>query len=69
MQLEQELQEHKDLLRSCQTELETRTKESEYIVKLLEEFEEKQAIQQEKEKQAQALLTESKKRIDQATLE
>ena len=47
---ERELGEHKDQLRSVAGELETRTKENDHLVSLLEDQEQRIALYEEKEK-------------------
>ena len=66
---ERELGEHKDQLRSVASELETRTKENDHLVSLLEDQEQRIALYEEKEKSIQQLAIESKKRIEDANLE
>ena len=66
---ERELGEHKDQLRSVSSELETRTKENDHLVSLLEDQEQRIALYEEKEKSIQQLAIESKKRIEDANLE
>ena len=50
-------------------ELETRTKENDHLVSLLEDQEQRIALYEEKEKSIQQLASESKKRIEDANLE
>ena len=51
------------------SELDTRTKENDHLLTLLEDQEQKIAIYEEKEKQVSLLALESKKRIEDANLE
>ena len=67
--LEREGGENKDMLRQVQSELETRTKENDHLVSLLEDQEQRIALYEEKEKAIQQLANESKKRIEDANLE
>ena len=67
--LEREAGENKDQLRSVSSELETRTKENDHLVSLLEDQEQRIALYEEKEKAVQQLAGESKKRIEDANLE
>lgn len=56
-------------MRAISSELETRTKENDHLVSLLEDQEQRIALFEEKEKSIQQLATESKKRIEDANLE
>lgn len=67
--MEREGGENKDMLRQVQSELETRTKENDHLVSLLEDQEQRIALYEEKEKAIQQLANESKKRIEDANLE
>ena len=57
------------MLRSVSSELETRTKENDHLVSLLEDQEQRIALYEEKEKAIHQLANESKKRIEDANLE
>ena len=48
--MEREGGENKDMLRQVQSELETRTKENDHLVSLLEDQEQRIALYEEKEK-------------------
>lgn len=67
--LEREIGETKDGFRTTLSELETRTKENDHLVSLLEDQEQRIALYEEKEKAIQQLANESKKRIEDANLE
>ena len=67
--MERETGENKDTLRAVASELETRTKENDHLVSLLEDQEQRIALYEEKEKSIQQLANESKKRIEDANLE
>ena len=67
--VEKELSETKDQLRIISCELETRTKENDHLVSLLEDQEQRIALYEEKEKSIFQLANESKKRIEDANLE
>jgi len=67
--VDKELGETKDHLRMISCELETRTKENDHLVSLLEDQEQRIALYEEKEKSIFQLANESKKRIEDANLE
>lgn len=67
--VENELGEVKDQLRSMTTELDTRTQENDHLISLLEDYEQKVATYEQREKSINALSLESKKRIEEANLE
>ena len=67
--VENELSEVKDQLRSMTTELDTRTQENDHLISLLEDYEQKVATYEQREKSINALSLESKKRIEEANLE
>jgi hypothetical protein len=69
LNLERELSEIRDVLRSCGQELDVRTKENDHLVSLLEDQEQKISLYEEKEKQVYALASDSKKRIEDSNLE
>lgn len=69
LQLEKDISSLGDDLRATRGELDVRTRENDHIVSLLEDQEQKISLYEEKEKQIQALATESKKRIEDANLD
>ena len=68
-QLEAQVTESRDELRSVTQELEGRSRENEHLVSLLEEQEQRMALYEQKERGVQQLAVESKKRLEEANQE
>ncbi len=65
-QLETQLAESRDEQRSLAQEVESRSRENEHLVSLLEEQEQRMALYEQKERGVQQLAQESKKRLEEA---
>jgi len=59
----------KDQIRQVSTELDARTQENDHLISLLEDNEQKMALYEQREKSIQTLASDSKKAIEEATLE
>lgn len=67
--MEGRFSEVKDELRAVTQELESRSRENDQLVSLLEDQEQKIALYEQKEKAIQALSAESKKKIEESIQE
>ena len=68
-QLEGQAGETRDELRAVSQELDSRSRENEHLVQLLEDQEQKIALYEQKERAVQVLAQESKKKIEEANQE
>jgi septal ring factor EnvC (AmiA/AmiB activator) len=64
--MEAQLSESRDEQRQLQTEVDSRSRENEHLVSLLEDQEQKLALYEQKERAVQQLAAESKRRIEEA---